>query len=503
MTYRILFGFRERESRAETMTAAWKLKRPLSYALLAGAFFCLYAYTRAQIRLSDLMVSEQDAFERAWREGYRLSPQDFRVRVQADTFPALSRLTNSPPRGSPWPLPETIWWLRSTFVDPGARPQDPPVQWSDIEEFLNREGVFNSQEALDVLMTLRSFQFPVASRRLGYLAPLTRLEGRLLLELGLLLHQDRREEAWSHVLGLTRLATRYKPDPVTTAQVVRSQFMEAALTAYWSFSRRFALSHADLEAILESWREADVLGGMPDMVAYTRCEFLPGLNDERLPRGFARTWQAFQLLQRSPNGFGEQWDYFKYSAISDVKFWFDDHWVLYLDSLNLIQTSCRRERALRRMIQLESWPEMRRVLETIQDAWPPFSNPSRAETIYSLRHSLNQIWMRALPSDMPDYDCVPFVEAESLRRLAVAGLMLQIQVAQTGSSPADAHSIPTLPKDFRTGAPFVYQQVGLRDFELRSPVATNASTPVFDPEKIYPRIPRKTPVVWPSQRGSP
>lgn len=507
LTYRIPFGFRHHEGPAETMTAAWKLKRLLSYGLLGAALFSLDAYTRAQVRLSDLMVSEQASYEQAWREGYRLSPQDFRVRVQPDTFSALSRLTNSSLRGSPWPLPETIWWLRSTFVDPGADPQDTPVQWSDIEGFLAEDGVSNSQEALDVFMAARSIQFPaprVGSRRLAYLGPLTSIERRLLLELGVLLHQDRRDEAWSHLLGLTHLATRYKPDPEAAAQMVRSQFIQAALTAYWSFSRRFALTQEELESLLESWREADVLRGALDMVAFARCEYLLMLNEQKIPQGFSHTRHALSVLQLSPTDVGSRWGYFKSAMVFDVKSWFDDHRVLYQDGLRLIRFSCERERALHHAIRSgESWPEIRRRLEALPGPWPPLSPATRAATIHSLRSLSIRFQARNLPPDVPDWDWVPIVEAESLRRLAVAGLMLRIQAAQRGVSPADAKSLPPIPNDFRTGEPFLYQRIGVRDFELRSAAATNGPTPVFDPEAIYPRLPRKTPLAWPSQSASP
>lgn len=489
------------------MTAAWKFKRPLSYGLLGAALFCLYAYTRDQIKLSDLMVSEQVAFEKAWREGYRLSPQDFRVRVQADSFAALSRLTNSPLSGSPWPLPETIWWLRSTFLESVGDPENPPVPWSEIEAALNETGPRGSQEVLQILTTTRVFQFPasrIGSRRLAYLGPLTQVDRYLLMELGLLLHQNRRDEAWLHLLGLTRLATGYKPDPMGVAQMTRYQFMQAALTALWSFSRCFPLTQPELEELLTAWREVDVLGGMPDTAAFTRCEFLPLLNQERLPQGFSRSWQAFFLIfQKSSEDLREQWVYFKDSTFSDVRAWFDRHEVLYLDGLHLIQQSCQRERELKRAIQLESWPEMRRQLDTFPGPWPPFTPSTRAAVIVTLSRFSTQIWIRTLPSDIQDYEWVPYVEAESLRRLALAGLMLRLHVAQTGTSPAEGRVMGAIPLDFRTGAPFLYRRIGLRDFELRSPGATNAPTPLFDPESIYPRIPRKTPLVWPSQTVSP
>lgn len=254
--------------------------------------------------------------------------------------------------------------------------------------------------------------------------------------------------------------------------------------------------------MLQLWREFDVLRAMPDLVAFTRCEYLSVLT-YREPYGTWSTFRALGGMLSVSESLRSKWGAMRASIQTDFREVSYRHLGSYEDESRLIQQSCLREQALRRAIQAETWPEMSRMLHTLPNPWPTFTPNSRAASICSLRRISFSYQSVPQAPDVADPDWMPFVEAESLRRLAIAGLMVRIQTLRTGETPTSLSSIPDLPKDFRTGQEFIYRPLRGQNFELLSPLATNAppSKP-FDPDRVYPRTAQAGPILWPSRSGT-
>lgn len=476
--------------------------RLLAVVVIGATGLGLALYHRFLELSASVMEANHAAYEAAWQDAHRLCISDFRTQLTSNTLTPLTPLTNVWDCHFGWSHSDTVAWLRTTYVDQNGTSDEPVVPWSEIESHLTAECQDSLRKAIDALNELTIIQFPTRRREVRTcpaISGLLRLDAGLILELGLLLHRRQREEAWLHVIALTKLATRFKPAPNLIFYEKRLEMLQGALTAFWGFGRSFPVSEQEVGEFLEPWQRMTVLEAMPDIVALDRCEYMRGLMEQRLYGQHYYSLQTLSELIRGQRSLLQSGSQLWYAPRVDSQQWSYYHFQTYVDERHLIELSCRREKAMNQALQGNSWAQIVAEHPSIHDSHLQFSPNSRAATLVNLSQLSRRFSSGLRPAQTEDPYTEPFVETESLRRLVIAGLTVRLHILREGRAPESLQDVSNIPFDFRSGRPFLYRAVPPRDFELVLPTATN-SLPVrpFDPEKIYPRIYRPGPVAWPA-----
>ncbi|HEX5221356.1 MAG TPA: hypothetical protein VFZ59_17460 [Verrucomicrobiae bacterium] len=375
----------------------------------------------------------------------------------------VTQLQDIPPRG--YPSPQSAKTGQVTPASP-LFTEEPLVPRSLCEqmtwEFLNH----NSElDELCRLLNGGDFQFDPVTRNGGfllpYLADVKKVATALSARTGLAIHERRLGEAFTSLLGLTQLTTRWQPEPMELSHLIRFSCAQIAQAPLWEALQTDGWNDDPLAALQREWEAAEFFVGLPEAQALERAstaQLCRNAREDSFVAGYGGWGGALKhLASRIRNSPG--------NGLRDLK-WFIEGYRQqaqyqnvgsYVDEKGLLLYYRDRELETQRALACRTWLEMRAIPGVTNVVSYQSTQPSRMGSMISLRA------MTLAHTAEGRRSLARAAETEARRRLMVTAIALKRFQLRHGSSPASlGELVPDLlgsvPLDFMDGKELRYRR---------------------------------------------
>jgi hypothetical protein len=309
------------------------------------------------------------------------------------------------------------------------------------------------------------FRFEPTAHNGDFLVPeLARIKGlaqALSARTALAVHEQRMDDAFSNLLALTQLITRWQPEPIEVSHLVRFGCVNLAQAPLWEALQAEGWSDTQLAALQEEWESAEFFADLPETAALYRAILVQMCRNARAESlvGDYGGWgpairQLTTSVRSSPkNGFQELRGFIagyrnqrRYQNVGS-----------YEDEKGLLLYCRDREVEMKRAVTCQTWEEMRAFPGVTNYVPYQGSQPSRMTSMVNVR----QIGLGYAAEGRRPLGRA--AETETRRRLVVTAIALKRFQVQHGGYPATlAELTPTLlrsvPVDFMDGKELRYRK---------------------------------------------
>lgn len=265
----------------------------------------------------------------------------------------------------------------------------------------------------------------------GYLLPhLSTIKSYAQLlswEASLALHDGRREDAWIALRSLSRLATRWEPEPFQISQSVRIAVVIVVQRGMWEALQDGAWSEDQLKELQAEWERLDLFSRFPDSAAIDRVANLLACEERRTGKAEGVV-PPFREAMMNPGG----------PRVDALKGWFS-LWNkersylrkgVFEDEIAIITYFTQREGELRKAAASPTFVAMKERVSTTNRAEFPSSSESLIGTLINLKQ-LQQGWFNSQHQGLLGH----LATAESCRRMVVTALAVKRYAIRNGRLP--------------------------------------------------------------------
>lgn len=270
----------------------------------------------------------------------------------------------------------------------------------------------------------------------------------------LALHDGRREDAWIALRSLSRLATRWEPEPFSTSQSVRFSVVIAAQQRMWDALQDSGWSEDQLRELQAEWEHLDLLSRLPDAEAVERVMNLVACEERRVGKVEGIVPSFWERLKWPGN-----------SRMDALKGWFET-WNrersyrrngVFEDEIAIITCFNEREDELKNAIGRATFVSMKERISTTNQIWVRSSSGSEIVTLINLNLP-NQDWLTSENHGLLGR----LSNAESRRRILVTALAVKRHAISKGRPPESLDKLVpdflrAVPADYIDGLPLRYR----------------------------------------------
>ncbi len=270
----------------------------------------------------------------------------------------------------------------------------------------------------------------------------------------LALHEGRREDAWIALRSLSRLATRWEPEPFQTSQGVRFVLVNDVRQGLWEALQDTAWSEDQMRELQQEWERLDLFSRLPDSAAIDRVANLLACEERRTGKAegvVPPVWDAVL----NPSG----------PRVDALKGWFRQ-WSnersylrkgVFEDEIAIMTYFTQREDELRKAVASPTFVAMKERLSMTNQAEFPSSAESSIITRIGLQQ-LQQGWFNAGHQGLLGH----LANAETSRRLVVTALAVKRHALRHGRLPETLGLLvpgflSQVPVDYMDGLPLRYR----------------------------------------------
>lgn len=348
-----------------------------------------------------------------------------------------------------------VVWDKETISQQNV---ESPVTWKSLREFFD-----DSATKLDsVAQALASgrYAFDLNAKMGGgmllpHLAPMKTVAQAFATRAMLDLHDHHPAAAWSNVLTATRLATRWRVEPVEVSHLVQCGIANIASEAVWQVLQTNGWSDEQLRTLQKEWESVDWFAGFDECIAFQAASAAQMCQMERT-NSDGGNFPIAQAL-RHPT-----------QAVQDLKYYQEKRDYIahgsYDDERVLLEFYFNREQELRRALQSKTWIEMR----VFAASWT--NMPAVQSKRSTMRLHLNVMAMGRLGGGVDVTSRSPLgrvAQMEAERRVLVTALALERFRLKNKVYPEQLAQlapefVASEPIDFCDGKPLRYRRQGER-----------------------------------------
>lgn len=404
------------------------------------------------------------------KQGFKteLSDFDFSVPTDQRRFEPLLRGPQFGAGMTPSPLELMVRVGSNTALviwkDDLLRTGSEQITWAefqDADEPMESTLLSARDQALDGPIQFNLDASRGSAMLLPHLAMLRRFSLIWSDEMILDLHEQNRNEAWTNLLAVTRLATAWQPEPVEISQIVRSMLASSAFDATWQAMQAEGWSDAQLARLQKEWESVEFFKDLPEVPEFQGvcvADMCERTRNQRVPSmGTPGLWRVILQSPRSaPSILKNWWMMVRYQGEG-----------IYEDEKAALLFYRDREVELQKAIQAPTWEAMR--------AMPGATNqPEFTSKFNSPMRSMMNLRMVGMAMSRRGMTMLAHTAgAEAQRRLILTALALERFHLKYGKYPATLQELTpdflkTPPVDFMDGNPLRYELSGDGHFVLYS-----------------------------------
>ena len=287
----------------------------------------------------------------------------------------------------------------------------------------------------------------------------------LASEASLALHDGRRDDAWIALRSLSRLATRWEPEPFEASQFTRLLLVDQVQKHMWNALQDDAWSEDQLNELQGEWERLDLFSRVPEAAAAERVKKLIACDERRASKGEREVPALWETVMNSGG-----------SRVDALKGWFgawnkERNYLrsgVFDDEIALIEFFNEREDELRWAVASPTFVSMKERISTTNQTWVRTSPESQVAVRIRLK-SLHEDWLGIARQGMLGW----LATTESRRRMVVTALALKRYAVRNGRLPETlGQLVPGLlnqvPADYMDAQPLRYRSRADGSFLLYS-----------------------------------
>ncbi len=406
------------------MKIRWKIILCISLLSLVTPVFLFHSAERAR-------AAAEETYRQLRQEGFKVELGEFKFASSPELRAAAKALTTAGQTSRLF-LRRDVFSLMNPVATNAAIPiatQETLATefsediWPDLRaQFHQHQNVFDEacQAALGPRVEFEPVLSPSGDLLLPHLNDIRTVAFALTARTIMELHDGNRNKAWTNLLAVTQLITRWSTGPAEISQLVRIACMTHAQRALWEALHIGGWTDSQLALLQSEWEKPDFFADLPGSAAFARASQVMNCRRER-QQPAAPGVPMHQIAWDAVDSPSKAWSEFT-AGIRDANY---RNYGTYEEERNILVYYRDRELLLRQVITSNSWRHMR--------AMPGVTN---ANSIQFFRDTRTQIGMRQPGFGTPQQGIVArAAEAEARRAILLTVLALERHRSHKNSYP--------------------------------------------------------------------